>query len=97
MNLKVPYSLILTLSLLIGLSACASRNQQSGKIHPDVVVSAERNDLVKPETEADLIPPIANEEIKTAQHRPLDILERLRRGFQFSEIESEHALSLIHI
>lgn len=91
MNLKACFSLILTLSLLLGLSACANRNvpsdvaalpdlekplsQQANNKHGK---ASARSDPESPETE------------QIVADQSNDVLDRIRQGFRFPDLESKH-------
>jgi len=97
MNLKASFSHILTLSLLLGLSACANRNIPSEvtalpELKTDSAEDANReyeqaihsthSHSINDETDAEVA--------QTASNEAIDVLERIRQGFSFPQLESKH-------
>jgi len=89
MNLKVSLYPILTLGLLIGLSACANRNQQAVEVVADAEPSIVKSVENEAEEKLSLID-IEPLELKPEQSRPAGVLERIRQGFQLPKLESQH-------
>ncbi|MBL4672009.1 MAG: transglycosylase SLT domain-containing protein, partial [Arenicella sp.] len=91
MNLKASFSHILALGLLLGLSACANRNTPS-----DVVVLPDINTHTPEKTIRDQskVPDSSNTEAKqteqTVTYEAVDVIERIRQGFKFPKLKSEH-------
>lgn len=98
MNLKAYFSPILAISLLLMLSACASRNQSSSvPVLPDVTTSSPANEGLDVVTETDNsvnsdVQAVSGTQLPLVSEgdRRADIFERMRRGFQFPELKSKH-------
>ncbi len=96
MNQKACFSTILSLCLAITLSACSNRTQptQTSEIS-DVISTPSGTDATGKNT-AD---PIANDPLNSGtldkmeddgNPSPVDLLERMRRGFELPELNSKH-------
>jgi len=96
MNQKARFSTILSLCLAVILSACSNRNQptQTAEI-PDVVSTPSGTAT----TSKDAADPVANDPLNSSSPlkievddntSPVDVLERMRRGFELPELNSKH-------
>jgi membrane-bound lytic murein transglycosylase D len=91
MNLKASFSHIVTLSLLLGVSACANRNTPSdATVLPDLkthTVEKSNNDQSEASGSTSVE---AEQDEKTLSYEAVDVIERIRHGFKFPELKSEH-------
>jgi membrane-bound lytic murein transglycosylase D len=91
MNLKAPFSHVLALSLLLGLSACANRNTPSDLTAlPDLQESTARPAQDEQSLTSDSSDTESNQTKQNISNQPVDILDRIRDGFRFPDLKSQH-------
>ena len=99
MNLKAPFSSTILLCVLLGLTACATRNKPSDAPNPATspaaTVFTENTDSSDSTIQEDNIPSeLESEALVIAKNQNstinIDLLERVRRGFEFPTLESKH-------
>lgn len=95
MNLKASFPHVLTLSLLLALSACANRNTPSEvTVLPELKTdSAEKTNREYEKAIHSTHSHTTNDEGESAQTAAIeavDVLERIRQGFKFPQLESKH-------
>lgn len=90
MNLKAWFFPFFALSLLSLLSACASKAPSlANEVLSDMEASVPSATVITPELEGKAVA-IETENTELTEPKATDILERMRRGFQLTDLSSKH-------
>ncbi|MFT6408252.1 MAG: membrane-bound lytic murein transglycosylase D [Arenicella sp.] len=91
MNSKACFSRLLTLTILLSLGACANRNTPTApEILPDIISDSSQQASASKADDRDTSNTQVGTPLQSVSQEPIDIFERMRKGFMFPALKSKH-------